>query len=79
MANVKVAVFRAEADHLFRLANVDYSACVGPEEKRNWKAIAKRALAEAETMTCNRANENDEKFYIRAKATLSIRMVSVPD
>ena len=26
---LKVAAFRAEADHLFRLANVDYHACVG--------------------------------------------------
>lgn len=29
---LKVAAFRAEADHLFRLANVDYHACVGAHE-----------------------------------------------
>ena len=42
---LKVAAFRAAADHLFRLANVDYHACVGAHELGHWRAVAGRVLA----------------------------------
>ena len=45
---VKVATFRNAVDHLFRVVNVDYHACVGAAELRNWQGIAGRVLAEVE-------------------------------
>ena len=63
---VKVALFRSEADHLFRLANVDYHACVGAHELRNWQTIAARVLAEVEHYECKRATPYDRKQFRRA-------------
>jgi len=38
---VKVATFRNAVDHLFRVVNVDYHACVGAAELRNWGSSQK--------------------------------------
>ena len=63
---VKVALFRSEADHLFRLANVDYHACVGAHELRNWHTIAARVLAEVKHYECKRATPYDREQFRRA-------------
>jgi hypothetical protein len=34
---VKVATFRNAVDHLFRVVNVDYHACVGGEHRKRKK------------------------------------------
>ena len=45
---VKVATFRNAVDHLFRVVNVDYHACVGASELRNWQGIAGRVAPRLE-------------------------------
>jgi len=71
---LKVAAFRAEADHLFRLANVDYHACVGVHELDNWRAVAGRVLAEVEHCECTRATPYDREQFRRAVEAVKERM-----
>lgn len=68
---VKVALFRSEADHLFRLANVDYHACVGAHELRNWHTIAARVLAEVKHYECKRAHLTTASSFAGLLALLS--------
>nr|BCU00947.1 hypothetical protein [uncultured bacterium] len=63
---VKVATFRNSIDHLFRVVNVDYHACVGAAELRNWQGIAGRVLAEVEGLECKRANQDDREQQRRS-------------
>lgn len=56
---VKVAAFRNAVDHLFRVVNVDYHACVRADELRNWQSIASRVLAEVDALECKRARQDD--------------------
>jgi len=72
---VKVAAFRDETDHLFRIANVDYQACVGVREVENWKTTAARVLAEAEGLQCSRANAYDRERFVKAIAAVKARLV----
>jgi hypothetical protein len=66
MTTVKVADFRNSTDHLFRVVNVDYHACVGLRELRGWIIIAERVLAEVESLECNRASEYDHEQHGRS-------------
>jgi len=72
---VKVAAFRDETDHLFRLANMDYQACVGIREVENWKTTAARVLAEAEGLQCSRANAHDREQFAKAITAVRTRLV----
>jgi len=72
---VKVAAFRAETDHLFRIANVDYQACVAVREVDNWKTTAARVLSEAERMQCTSANAYDREQFAKAIAAVKARLV----
>ena len=63
---VKVATFRDSIDHLFRVVNVDYHACVGAGELRNWQGTARRVLAEVEGLECKRANPGDREQQRRS-------------
>ncbi len=56
---VKVAIFRDSTDHIFRLINVDYHACVGTAELRTWVGITERVLSELSVQECRRANADD--------------------
>lgn len=56
---VKVADFRDTIDHLFRVVNVDYNACVGSAEVRQWLDIVARVKKELEETECKRAKEYD--------------------
>ena len=71
---LKVAAFRAEADHLFRLANVDYHACVGAHELDNWRAVAGRVLAEVEHCECKRATPYDLEQFRKAVEAVKERI-----
>ena len=53
---VPVADFRRGYDRLWRAANVDYCACVGLDERKNWLLIAERILPEVEAMVSKRVN-----------------------
>jgi len=56
---VKIADFRDEIDHLFRVCNVDFHACVGVEEKARWVEIARKVAINLSGMTCKRATVQD--------------------
>jgi hypothetical protein len=71
---VKVARFRDETDHLFRLANVDYHACVSVHEVENWKTTAARVLAETEGLECSRANAYDREQFDKALGAIKARL-----
>ena len=71
---VKVATFRNAVDHLFRVVNVDYHACVGAAELRNWQGIAGRVLAEVDTLECKRANQDDREQQRRSIEAARERM-----
>ena len=69
-----LASFRAKADHLFRLANVDYHACVGVHELDNWRAGAGRVLAEAEHCECKRTTSYDLEQFRKAVEAVKERI-----
>ena len=75
---VTVAKYRQATDHLYRLANVDYCACVGERERANWRATAERMLREYQVMTCPRAKAIDEAHYRAAVGAVQARMRLVP-
>jgi phage terminase Nu1 subunit (DNA packaging protein) len=66
MTTVKVSDFRNSIDHLFRVVNVDYHACVSLGELRGWMVIAERVLAEVSALVCKRANEYDRSQHFRS-------------
>ncbi len=72
---IKVAAYRAEADHLFRVANVDYHACVGVNEIENWQRIAGRVLAGVEGVECKRASAYDVEQFTQAVAAVKGRLI----
>jgi len=74
-STVKVAVFRDETDHLHRVANVDYHACVGVREIELWKDTAVRVLAAAEGLQCSRANAYDREQFTKAIAAVQVRLI----
>lgn len=76
---VKVAKFRNEADHLFRLANVDYHACVNAREVECWKEIATRVLKEAENLVCARATDYDRQQFTKAVAAVNAQLIAADD
>ena len=71
---VKVADFRNAVDHLFRVVNVDYHACVGAAELRTWQGIAGRVLAEVEALECQRATAEDRDQQRRSVQAARERM-----
>jgi hypothetical protein len=71
---IKVAAYRAETDHLFRVANVDYHACVGVGEVENWQRIACCVLAGVEGIECKRASAYDVEQFAQAVAAVKSRL-----
>lgn len=71
---VKVAEFRNGSDYLFRIANVDYHACVSKSELLRWQQIAKRALSEVELMECKRANDYDREQHVKSISAIQNRL-----
>lgn len=59
---VHVATYRQTRDHLLRVVNVDYCACVNVQELRYWLVIAERVLNEVQHMECQRANTTDRQW-----------------
>jgi hypothetical protein len=72
---VKVAAYRDATDHLFRLANVDYHACVNVREVASWQDTTTRVLAETEGLECGRANAYDRRQFADAIAAVKARLV----
>lgn len=70
MSIVKIAVFRAETDRLFRLANAHYHACVGVREVQGWQVVASRVLDETAELSCKRATPYDLDQWARAVQAL---------
>lgn len=70
MSIVKIAVFRAETDRLFRLANSHYHACVGVREVQSWQVTASRVLAESVELSCKRATAYDLDQWAKAVQAL---------
>ncbi len=48
--NVSVKEFRNSVDHLYRMANVDYHACVGAQELRYWVERVERVIGLVEAL-----------------------------
>ena len=71
---VIVAIFREEYDHLFRLANVDYQACVSAAELARWKDTVARVLTESQSLECKRATPYDQAQMAKAIATAKARI-----
>lgn len=59
MINVPVSEFRDSIDHLYRLVNVDYHACVGVQELRYWAERTERVLSQVSELSCKRAKPDD--------------------
>lgn len=66
MKTVKVAEFRNAVDHLFRVVNQDYHACVGAGEVKNWVRIAQRVREEVQNIECKRASDYDKEQHQKA-------------
>ena len=73
---VKVAKYRDETDHLFRLANVDYHACVGVREVECWKETAARVLAQTEGLQCLRASAYDREQFAKAVEAVKSQLIA---
>ena len=71
---VIVAIFRDGYDHLFRLANADYHACVSAAELTRWKDTLTRVLTESERLDCKRATPYDRAQMAKAIVTAKTRM-----
>lgn len=56
---VNVAEFRNRIEHLERLVNADFGACVNAAERANWAASARRIGSELIHTTCIRATVAD--------------------
>lgn len=75
MQTVKVADYRSATDHLFRVVNVDYHACVNAAELRTWQTIARRVLGEVEQMTCKRANDYDQERHRNSLEAARLKLI----
>ena len=76
---VKVSSYRDSIDHLFRVVNVDYHACVNAGELRNWVSIAERLLAEVSGLECKRANEYDRDQHRQSLEAASARLAQAQE
>jgi hypothetical protein len=76
---VKVARYRDETDHLFRLANVDYQACVGVREVERWKETAARLLAATEGLQCLRATPDDREQFAKALSVVKAQLIAADE
>jgi hypothetical protein len=56
---VKVAELRNQIDHLNRIVNVDFHACVGDAEKKRCLRMVQKVGGELIDMTCKRAKQDD--------------------
>ncbi len=54
-----VADFRNEIDHLFRVVNVDYHACVGLNEYKYFHSLLTRVFDQVALVACKRAKPRD--------------------
>ncbi|MBX4558863.1 hypothetical protein CF042_05825 [Klebsiella pneumoniae] len=61
--NVSVKEFRNSVDHLYRMANVDYHACVGAQELRYWVERVERVIGLVEALECKRAKPADREEH----------------
>ncbi len=77
--NVKVSDFRNSVDHLFRIANVDYHACVGARELRYWVIRAENVIVEVKGLECNRTTENDRERHTKSLAAASFMLEQATD
>lgn len=73
---LKVAAYRNAIDHLFRIANVDYQACVGVREVECWKETAARVLAQTEGLQCLRANAYDREQFTKAVEAVKAQLIA---
>lgn len=73
---IKVSAYRNVTEHLFRIANVDYNACVGARELGSWKDTAAGVLDVAESMQCSRASPYDRDQFARALAAVKARLLN---
>jgi hypothetical protein len=73
---VKVAKYRNETDHLFRIARLDYNACVGVREIERWKETAGRALTEAKGLQCIRATAYDREQFASAIEAVTQQLIA---
>lgn len=75
---VKVADFRDEIDHLFRVCNVDFHACVDATEKARWAEIARKVASSLSAMSCKRATVQDwdrREAALERSATLISKVI----
>jgi hypothetical protein len=75
MVTVKVADFRNKIDHLFRVLNADFHACVNATELGNWERIAKRVYNELAHIECKRANDYDKEQRLKAMEAFEDQML----
>lgn len=61
--NVSVKEFRNSVDHLYRMANVDYHACVDALELRYWVERVERIIRGVEALECKRAKPADREEH----------------
>ena len=61
--NVSVKEFRNSVDHLYRMANVDYHACVGAQELRYWVERVERVIGLVVARVCMRAKLVDREEH----------------
>lgn len=73
---VKVAKYRYDTDYLFRIANVDYPACVGVREVEYWKITAAHVLTETEGLKCSRATAYDREQFANAIAAVKTKLIA---
>ncbi|MAC16660.1 MAG: hypothetical protein CL539_18605 [Alcanivorax sp.] len=76
---VNVVTFRRRIDAAFRVANVDYCACRGAYELKNWLTIAERVLAELVDAECSRATAVDRDNKVNAQERLEARIDQAQD
>lgn len=71
---VRVTEFRSNVDHLFRVVNVDYHACVNVSELRVWRGHAERLLATVSSLECSRATDADQDRRLHSQVQARVRL-----
>lgn len=74
MPQVNVATYRQDTDHLYRIANVDWHACVNATEREHWAFTATRALERTNANECMRAKHADGFQRDKARQALQKRL-----
>ncbi|HCH1696720.1 hypothetical protein [Vibrio diabolicus] len=77
--NVTVSEFRNSVDHLFKMVNVDYHACVGHKELDYWVERTEKVLNTVKMLECKRAKPVDREQHAKSLVAAENRLIQARD